>query len=176
MPGGHPALENSRQRAHTEDSMSRAFVDESASESREGDAPELKIPLPPGAKNYVTPEGAARTRAELDALLQAPQPRLREAERRIQYLSRMTAIMEVVSPSPGPAARVAFGAAVTVRGQDGTQRVYRIVGVDESDPSRGLVSWVSPIARALMGKRPGDTVTVSLPAGQAALTVVSISG
>jgi transcription elongation factor GreB len=156
--------------------MSRAFVDESASESREGDAPELKIPLPAGARNYVTPEGAARTRAELDALRAAPQPRLREAERRIQYLTRMTAIMEVVAPSAGPVDRAAFGTAVTVREPGGGERVYRIVGVDESDPSLGRVSWVSPLARALMGRRPGDTVAVSLPTGQARLTVVAVAG
>ena len=76
--------------------MSRAFVDESASESREEGAPELKIPLPAGAKNYVTPQGAQRLRAELAGLGASPQPRLREVERRIQYLSRMAAIMEVV--------------------------------------------------------------------------------
>ena len=62
--------------------MSRAFVDESAAESREGDAPELKIPLPPGAKNYVTPEGALMLRAELSELLASAQPRLRETDRR----------------------------------------------------------------------------------------------
>ena len=78
--------------------VSRAFVDESASESSEENAPELKIPLPPGAKNYMTPEGARRLRVERDALLAMAQPRLRETERRIQYLSRMAAIMEVVEP------------------------------------------------------------------------------
>ncbi|HEY9594022.1 MAG TPA: GreA/GreB family elongation factor [Spirochaetia bacterium] len=155
--------------------MSRAFVDESASESREGDSPELRIPLPPGAKNYVTPEGAARTRAELDALLAAPQPRLREAERRIQYLSRMVSLMEVVAPSPRPAERVVFGATVTVEEKGSGRRSYRIVGVDESDPAAGRVSWISPIARALTGKRVGDTVVVDLPAQQLSLTVIAIA-
>ncbi len=135
--------------------MSRAFVDESASESREGDAPELRIPLPPGAKNYVTPEGAARTRAELDSLLVTAQPRLREVERRIQYLSRMTAIMEVVAPGTEPPRRVVFGATVTVEEHGRGKRTYRIVGVDESDPARCMVSWISPVARALMGKKAG---------------------
>ena len=154
--------------------MSRAFVDESASESREQEAPELKIPLPPGARNYVTPEGAARTRAELDSLLAAAQPRLREVERRIQYLSRMIAIMEVVTPEAGRLQRVVFGATVTADAEPGGRRTYRIVGVDESDPSRGSLSWVSPIARALMGRKAGESVSVSLPSEQLRLTVVSI--
>ncbi len=154
--------------------MSRAFVDESASESREEDAPELKIPLPPGAKNYITPQGAERMRAELDELLAAAQPRLREVDRRIQYLSRMAAIMEIVVPSAQPPERVVFGATVTVREKDQGERTYRIVGVDESDLSRGWVSWVSPVARALMGKKPGDTVKVSLPSEEKLLAIVSI--
>ncbi|HET6450830.1 MAG TPA: GreA/GreB family elongation factor [Spirochaetia bacterium] len=154
--------------------MSRAFVDESASESREEDAPELRIPLPPGAKNYVTAEGAARTRRELETLLASPQPRLREVERRIQYLSRMLAIMEVVPRGATPPSRVAFGTTVTVEEQGSGTRIYRIVGVDESDPSRGMLSWISPIARALTGKGPGSSVVVSLPTGELRLTVLSM--
>jgi transcription elongation factor GreB len=154
--------------------MSRAFVDESASESREEDAPALKIPLPPGAKNYVTPAGAQRTRAELEELLATAQPRLREVERRIEYLSRMAAIMEIVTPDAQPPERVVFGATVTVREAGHGERTYRIVGVDESDPSRGWVSWVSPLARALKGRKPEDTVKVTLPAGEMLLTIVSI--
>jgi transcription elongation factor GreB len=154
--------------------VSRAFVDESASESREEGAPELKIPLPPGAKNYVTPEGARRLREELSALTAQPQPRLREVERRIQYLSRMAAIMEVVTPGEAPPQRVSFGAAVTVREEGQGERTWRIVGVEESDPARGWVSWISPLARAMMGKKPGDTVKVALPAGESRLTIVSI--
>jgi transcription elongation factor GreB len=155
--------------------MSRAFVDESASESREEGAPELKIPLPPGAKNYVTPRGAERLRAELAQLSALPQPRLREVERRIEYLTRMAAIMEVVAPAAAAPDRVVFGAEVTVReaGAQG-ERAWRIVGVDESDPERGWVSWISPLARALVGKRPGDTVNVALPAGESRLSIVSV--
>jgi len=156
------------------DTVSRAFVDESASESREDASPELRIPLPPGAKNYVTPAGAVRLRAELDQLLAAEQPRLPEAQRRIEYLSRMRAIMEVI-PSPGPVVpRVVFGTIVTVREAGGSERAYRIVGVDESDPGRGAVSWISPVARALTGKRPGEQARLSLPAGEQVLTVLSI--
>ena len=156
--------------------MSRAFVDESASESRESDAPELKIPLPPGAKNYVTPQGARQLRAELEGLQALAAPRLREVDRRIEYLSRMRAIMEVVAPSTADPDRVVFGTTVTVREAGGTEKTYRIVGVDESDPSRGWVSWISPLARALVGKRRGEAALVKLPAGEERVTVTAISG
>jgi transcription elongation factor GreB len=156
--------------------MSRAFVDESASESRENDAPELKIPLPPHTRNYVTPHGAASLRAEIEELLALPQPRLQEADRRIEYLSRMRAIMEVVPPA-GPAPdRVVFGTTVVVREHGGAEGTYRIVGVDESDPARGLVSWISPLARALVGRKPGEQARVRLPGGEETLTVVAIRG
>ncbi len=155
--------------------MSRAFVDESASESREENAPELEIPLPPGAKNYVTPEGARQLRSELDSLLATPPPRLRETERRIQYLSRMAAVMEVVEPGPGIPQRVAFGAQVAVVEDGNRESTYRIVGVDESAPEKGWVSWISPLARALTGRKAGETVTVRLPAGEKKLTIRSIA-
>ena len=156
--------------------MSRAFVDESASESRENDAPELKIPLPPGAKNYVTPQGAQRLRSELGKLLALKSPRLREVDRRIEYLSRMRAVMEVVVPSTGVPDRVVFGTTVTVREAGGVEKTYRIVGVDESDPARGWVSWISPLARALLGKRNGEQALVKLPAGEERVTVAAITG
>jgi transcription elongation factor GreB len=156
--------------------VSRAFVDESASESRENDAPELKIPLPPGARNYVTAQGAARLRDELEGLLAIAPPRLREVDRRIEYLSRMRAIMEVVSPPKEEPDRVVFGTTVTVREAGGTERTYRIVGVDESDPAQGWVSWISPIARALVGKKRGEHALVRLPAGEQRVTVVAIQG
>jgi transcription elongation factor GreB len=156
--------------------MSRAFVDESASESRENDAPELKIPLPAGAKNYMTPQGAERLRAEIEDLLALEQPRLGEVDRRIEYLSRMRAIMEVVPPPAQEPDRVVFGTTVTVREAGGTEKKYRIVGIDESDPARGWVSWISPLARALVGKRQGELARVKLPAGEELLTVVAITG
>jgi len=154
--------------------MSRAFVNESASENREHLAPELRVPLPPGARNYVTPAGAARLNEELDRLLAAAPPRLPEVERRIQYLVRMRAIMEVVAPPATPVSRVVFGTEVTVRDAHGGERRYHIVGVDESDPGRGALSWISPVARALTGRQPGERVRVSLPAGEQVLTVLSI--
>jgi transcription elongation factor GreB len=70
--------------------------------------------------------------------------------------------------------RVVFGTIVTVREAGGAERAYRIVGVDESDPGRGAVSWISPVARALTGKKPGEQARLSLPAGDQVLTVLSI--
>ncbi len=176
--------------------MSRAFVDESAQQPHD-DAPELKIPLPPGARNYSTPRGAERLRAELADLEQEERPRLMaaigqlrstdrdalavqrgklaEVDRRIEYLRQMCSRLEVIDPAAQRGDRVVFGATVTVREKPaGTERTYRIVGVDEADPEKGHVSWVSPVARALVGARAGDTVTLKLPAGSAQLEVLSV--
>jgi transcription elongation factor GreB len=180
--------------------MSRAFIDESASQYNEEEPPELKVPLPAGARNYMTPQGARRMREELDGLVAVERPRikaeaarmeaagsaadkavlaalrkrLREMERRIDYLSRMAAVTEVVDPRAQSPDRVAFGATVTVADGGGGESVYRIVGVDESDPARGMVSWISPIARALVSRRAGERVTVKLPAGEKSLRVVKV--
>jgi transcription elongation factor GreB len=179
--------------------MSRAFVDESESQSEE-DAPELKIPLPQGSRNYMTPAGAERLRSELNALLTADRPRLMaeisrqvsestavdkaplaafrtrlaEMDRRIEYLSRMAALTEVVDPARQKSDRVMFGATVTVREDGDGEHVYRIVGVDESDPPRGLVSWVSPVARALVSKHIGDTAILRLPEGEKRLAILKV--
>jgi transcription elongation factor GreB len=175
--------------------MSRAFVDESAQQPREEDAPEPKILLPAGAKNYMTPKGAERLRAEL-AELQRERPRLiaaigqiggserdvraeqrrrmREMDRRIEYLSRMSSNIEVIDPAQQRGDRVVFGATVTVREKSGAERAYQIVGVDEADPENGRVSWISPIARALISARVGDTVTLKLPAGETSLTITGL--
>ena len=105
------------------------------------DVPETKDPLPPGVKNYMTPEGAGRLRKELAGLV--------NGERRIEYLERMLDRLEVVDPDAQDPSRALFGATVSVRDRDGGggKKAYRIVGIDESDPSRGRVSWISPVAR-----------------------------
>lgn len=178
--------------------MSRAFVDESSADSRDEDAPEFKIPLPPGARNYVTPEGAERLSSELKALESGERPdlaaeilrlsrdptnsdalatarrRLARLDRRIEYLARMAGLAEVVSRPASGYDRVRFGARVTVRDRDGNTSAFRIVGVDESDPEAGLVGWTAPLARALMGKAPGQTAVVALPGGESNVTVVAV--
>ncbi len=180
--------------------MSRAFVDESNSQYQDEEAPEIKIPLPPGAANYMTPAGAQALAAELDSLRGRERPqaagaatrlaasgaatdrdelavqrrRLRELDRRIEYLSRMLARLEVVDPAAQKGERVLFGARVTVQRVDGSRQVYRIVGVDEADPARGEVSWIAPLARALLGRSPGESAMVKLPEGDERLRILAV--
>jgi len=180
--------------------MSRAFISESDTQFQEEDVPDLKIPLAAGQNNYATPQGAERLRGELAALAGSDRPkvaaamnrllgsgsgpdrdelsvlrgRLREMDRRIAYLREMLARIEVVEPGEQASERVLFGATVTVREDGGGQRTYRIVGIDEADPAAGLVSWISPLAKALLSKRAGETVTVRLPAGESTLTILEI--
>jgi transcription elongation factor GreB len=127
-------------------------------------------PLAAGAVARLAASGAATDRDE-----QALQRRrLREIDRRIEYLSRMLARLEVVDPAAQRGERVLFGARVTVRRQDGSRQVYRIVGVDEADPARGKVSWVAPLARALLGRSPGEAAVLRLPEGEQKLHILAV--
>lgn len=181
--------------------MSRAFVDDDAGSDETADMHEIPLPLPSGAKNYMTPEGAMRMSDELRHLLEIERPRasaglaaaepsaksasirqISEIDRRVSYLSRMKSILVVVDP-PESLDRMVFGLVAKVteeRFDPSASRLYveskyRIVGVDESDPERGWISWASPIAKALIGKRPGESALVKLPAGELKLTVLGIS-
>jgi len=183
--------------------MSRAFVDEDAGSDETDGMHDIPLPLPPGARNYMTPEGAMRMADELRNLVDAERPqaagalaaadpaakseylrKVSEIDRRISYLSRMKSILSVVDP-PSSAERVVFGLVVRVReegGAEGTEGIdgaprdieYRIVGVDESDPDRGYVSWASPVAKALIGKKVGDAVSARLPMGELKMTILGI--
>jgi len=179
--------------------VSRAFVSED-DQYHDEDVPEIRIPLPMGARNYMTPTGAEQLQAELGELVNVVRPRLkaavakitagtsggnsnalrqerrnlRKADRRIEYLNRMMAIAEIVDPAEQASDRVVFGATVTVSDRQNKQRTYQIVGVDESDPEQGKVSWISPVAKALIGARPGDEVKVILPGGESRLRVKKI--
>jgi transcription elongation factor GreB len=176
--------------------MSRAFLEESDDDFSGEDVPALLDPLPPGVKNYMTPEGAARLEDELHRLTTVEVPalsaelrggadrsreevagdrrRLREMERRIEYLQSMIGRLEVVYPSPENTGQVVFGTRVTVDEGDGEQKSYTIVGVDESDPAAGRISWISPLARALLSKRVGDTVRLDLPGGAKTISITGI--
>ncbi len=178
--------------------MSRAFVNDDAPDPSLDEAPELKIPIPLKSRNYLTPDGAAALVAELSLLetktlpgLLADIERLDKAggdhdglsnlrytfartNRRLQYLSRMSALAETIEPPENGYERVSFGASVTVREDDGRETSYRIVGADEADPERGRLAWLSPIAKALMGKKPGDAVLIQLPESVIKLTVVKV--
>jgi len=177
--------------------MSKAFT-------REDGAPDEGIEVAPrvpqGSKNYITPAGYARLRSELRVLDEVERPelvktvawaaangdrsdnadylygkkRLREIERRIRFLVKRLEIAEVVDPRDQEQDRVFFGATVTYCGAGGAEHTVSIVGTDEVDPARGRVSWVSPIARALLKAREGDAVTLSTPAGDERLEILAI--
>ncbi len=143
--------------------------------------------LPPGAKNYLTPNGAQRLREELDRLVQKERPevaalpddktkrRLQVLDQRIQYLEQSLQSAVVVTPPAAPWEQVRFGATVTVRECDGGETRYRIVGADETDLDRNWVSWLSPIARALLNARFGQRVRFKFPSGEKKLEIVAIT-
>jgi transcription elongation factor GreB len=182
--------------------MNKAFTREPDADDDE--LPEDASPLPEGARNYMTPGGFSRMKDELDHLLQKERPelvatvawaagngdrsengdyiygkkRLREIDRRIRFLIRRLDRAEVVDPAAkredDGADRVYFGATVTVADAQGSERTVSIVGIDEIDTARGYISWISPMARALLKAREGDTVVVRTPAGPEELEVVSV--
>jgi transcription elongation factor GreB len=180
--------------------MSKAFTKETEIEAEDGiDDPN---PLPAGVKNYMTPEGFQQLRDELRQLGRVERPkvveivswaagngdrsengdylygkkRLREIDRRIRYLSKRLEIAEVVDPALRTNTdQVFFGATVTYVNERDQEKTITIVGVDEADLDRGQVSWISPIARALLKARAGDTVELKSPAGQESIEVLAIS-
>ena len=178
--------------------MSRAFVDDDAADSSADEAPEIKIPIPPGSRNYLTPEGAASLAEELGRLETEERPRLisdidrsgkngvdpdtlsslrrslARVDRRMEYLSRMAALADTIYPPAAGYERVSFGARIIVMDPSGLKRKYRIVGVDEADPERGLLGWTSPVAKALMGRKTGDRTVVILPTDTLELEIVSV--
>ncbi|HEX7112327.1 MAG TPA: GreA/GreB family elongation factor [Mizugakiibacter sp.] len=159
--------------------MTRAFVKESDAST---ELPEL--PLSPHP-NYVTPRGLAllrarreRARAEVERLSaqngDSDTLTLAHAERELRWLdARIGGAILVEVPSQ-PSDRVAFGCSVEVEDADGHRARYRIVGEDEADAAHGLISWVSPLARALVGARVGDAVAWQRPAGDLVVEVIGI--
>jgi transcription elongation factor GreB len=183
--------------------MSKAFTNEETPADDEDDVPDAS-PLPAGARNYMTPGGFARLRRELDRLVGTERPelvatvswaagngdrsengdyiygkkRLREIDRRIRFLVRRLDAAEVVDPAAprddDAESAVYFGATVTVANENGDERTISIVGVDEIDTERGYISWISPMARALLKARDGDTVTLRTPGGVEELDVLRV--
>ncbi|WP_415910778.1 GreA/GreB family elongation factor [Oleiharenicola sp. Vm1] len=169
--------------------MSRAFTRED--DARDVVVPRRVSPLPPGARNYLTAAGAERLRAELKQLNEiAPQliaaaaeeggrgadakEELQRTEERIAYLQQSLGSAEVTTPPPPPHDVVRFGAMVTVRDAKGAESTYRIVGVDETDFFPDAVSWLSPIARALLNARLGQRVPFKFPTGATQLEIAAI--
>jgi transcription elongation factor GreB len=181
--------------------MSKAFTRESEAGDDEDDESAALPALPAGARNYITPAGYRRLRAELMDLLDAERPkvveivswaakngdrsengdylygkkRLREIDRRIRFLMRRLDIAEVADPSVHFGRdQIFFGATVTYANARGEERTITIKGIDEADSLAGEVSWVSPVARALLKAREGDEVQIVTPAGPERLEVLAV--
>lgn len=157
-------------------------------------------PPPPKRSPYITLEGARKLRAELDQLWTVERPRvtqevadaaaqgdrsenaeyiygkrrLREIDRRVRWLAKRLDEVKIVSEPPSDPTRVFFGAHVRVEDASGDDRMYRIVGADESDMANGFISIDSPVARALIGKRAGDEVTIRVPKGEVVYTINAV--
>ncbi|MEQ8396472.1 transcription elongation factor GreB [Thalassobaculum sp.] len=181
--------------------MSKAFTKETDTEVEDDEA-DAPSPLPAGTKNYITPRGFQAMRDELRQLRRVERPkvvevvswaagngdrsengdylygkkRLREIDRRIRFLLKRLEIAEVVDPAQQKNHdQVFFGATVTYADEQDNERTVRIVGIDEADLDRGEVSWIAPIARALLKAQEGDVVELRTPAGPQSIEVVRIA-
>ena len=179
--------------------MNKAFTKETDQDDEDQDAG--APPIPRGLKNYITPAGFKRLKDEALHLLDKERPelvkviqwaasngdrsenadyiygkrRLREIDRRIRFLTKRLDAAAVVDPAEREDTdQVFFGATVTLMQEDGMEKVYSIVGIDEADVSRGRISWISPLAKALIKAREGDTLTVKTPGGDESLEIVGI--
>jgi transcription elongation factor GreB len=178
--------------------MSKAFTRETEDDDQE----EASLPeIPSGGKNYMTPQGYARLRAELLQLMDEERPkvveavhwaalngdrsengdyiygkkRLREIDRRIRFLTKRMESAEVVDPAQQKNRnRIFFGATVTYVNDRDEEKMVTIVGIDEADLAQGRISWISPVARALLKAEVGDVVEVRTPAGGDSLEVIDI--
>ena len=177
--------------------MSKAFTRETDSDNDDLVLP----PLPAGGKNYITPAGYARMRDELLSLMDVERPkvveavywaasngdrsengdyiygkkRLREIDRRIRFLTQRLEIAVITDPSAHHGKdQVFFGSTVIYEDDAGVERCITILGIDEADTLAGQVSWVSPVARALLKSRVGDEVSLVMPDGVRVLSVISV--
>ena len=180
--------------------MSKAFTRENDADEDEDGSPGLP-PLPAGSRNYITPQGYARLRSELLELIDHERPkvvevvhwaasngdrsengdylygkkRLREIDRRIRFLTKRLEQAEVADPCAHHGSdQVFFGATVTYANARGEERTVTIKGIDEADSLAGDVSWISPIARALLKAREGDEVRLVTPGGVETIEVLQV--
>jgi len=179
--------------------MNKAFVRESDEDDEENLSPSLK--LPPGTRNYISPAGHARLKDELEHLVKRERPhvvevvawaasngdrsengdyiygkrRLREIDRRIRFLTKRIECAEIVDPlRQGNNDQIFFGARVTIADVSGVENTYTIVGVDETDVSKGHISWISPLARALIKSREGDSIRFQSPVGIREIEILEV--
>ena len=178
--------------------MSKAFVRESEDDDEELLAGQVPAPTP--ARNYISPAGYARLKAELKQLVEIERPevvrtvswaakngdrsengdylygkkRLREIDRRLRFLIKRLEAAEIVDTAGRDSDQVFFGSSVALKTKNGEKRTITIVGVDETDTAKGRVSWISPIAKALIKAREGDKVLVKTPAGPEELEILEV--
>jgi transcription elongation factor GreB len=183
--------------------LNKAFTKETDNDADDDGADGAAPALPAGSKNYVTPEGYARLRDELLQLMDEERPkvveavhwaakngdrsengdylygkkRLREIDRRIRFLTKRLEIAEVTDPSVHHGSdQIFFGATVRYVDETGDdERTITILGIDEADSARSQVSWISPIARALLKSREGDVVKLVTPGGVHEVEILSVS-
>ena len=179
--------------------MSKAFTKES--DDQENDEAEEADILPASIKNYMTPSGAASLQAELRQLLRVERPkivetvswaasngdrsengdyiygkkRLREIDKRMRYLTKRLESAVIVDPAQQQnLEQVFFGATVTYMREDDTKHTVKLVGIDEADLTQGKISWISPVAKALIKSRAGDTVEIQTPIGPEAIEILEV--
>jgi transcription elongation factor GreB len=165
--------------------VSKAFTRES-DEPRAEEIPSYRPQLPSGARNYITLEGADRLKQRLDELLERKRAlamvsnNAGTASQHEQSLEsdirKLQQILDsvVVAKLPADQEKVAFGATVMIRHGNGHQEAYQIVGVEEAEPERGCISWMSPLARVLLTRKTGDKLKFQSPAGTEELTILSV--
>jgi transcription elongation factor GreB len=176
--------------------MSKAFTRESEDD---GEEPQAE-PAPPPAKNYISPAGYARLKAELKLLVETERPevvrtvswaakngdrsengdylygkkRLREIDRRVRFLIKRLEAAQVVDAAGRDSDQIFFGSTIRIKTKEGEERTITIVGVDETDSPRNRISWISPVAKALIKAREGDTVVLKTPGGVEELEILEV--
>jgi transcription elongation factor GreB len=183
--------------------MSKAFTKEDRDDDDQDSATDAELQSLPTKKNYITPKGFHRMKDELHVLLTKTRPdltqvvawaasngdrsenadytygkrKLREIDRRIRFLTKRLEIAEVIDPAkvvaPQPL-KVQFGATVTFTNEEGMKKTVSIVGIDEIDPGKGKISWISPLAKALLNQELGEVVIFKSPKGEEELEIIRI--
>lgn len=181
--------------------MSKAFTKESDGPDDQDELEAEGPALPQGFKNYITLEGADRLREELKKLLYTDRAetvrvvswaasngdrsengdylygkkKLREIDRRIRFLQKRLDSAVIVECEKNLTDQVLFGAWVKIKDEEGIEKTYRIVGIDETNPQLGFISWISPVAKALLQARVGDAVVLRTPKGEEEVEILEVN-